>query len=346
MGRSMRKALAPYYKRKSIDLKAAGLLDLYMNEMSRFEVLTIAKEHSLAKSKARNRLVEHNLRLVIFLAKKFQGRGLPLLDLVQEGNLGLIKAAEHFDLRKKCNFGWYAGYWILRAISLALDNYGRTVRVPVHGRTFDRKVWRVSAQLANELGQEATLDELAARLALPVESVTVKLEETNTTALRLNQPLFHSDDGNSSQLVDTIANRSELSPDQYAVAKDELESAVEKINKLCQGLTFRSEQERQIFTLRYGLDGTLMIRKLDEVGRFYAISRQRVDQVLSKVWSRARMTGIERDGAWLAHQVGRASVLSELTGDVVDQAQLSLPVVVPATAPVLCFNDCDKMKPS
>ena len=252
MGRSLRKALTPYYKRKSIDLKEAGLLDLYMNEMSRFEILTISKERSLAKSKFRNRLVEHNLRLVIAIAKRFQGRGLPLLDIIQEGNLGLIKAAEHFDIHKKCNFAWYASYWIVQAICRALDNYGRTIRVSVNGRTFNRKVLRISAKLANELGREATLGELAAHLALPVESVTVKLEETNTMVLRLDQPLFHSDDGNSSQLTDTITNRSELSPDQYTIVKDELASAVEKISKLCQKLVFHSERERQIFTLRYG----------------------------------------------------------------------------------------------
>lgn len=337
--RSMCRALAPYYKRRSIDLQEARLLSMYVKEMSRYELLTVDKVRSLAKAKARNKLVEHNLRLVISIAKQFQGRALPLLDIIQEGNLGLIRAAELFKPSLGFMFSTYATYWIVQAICRAFDNYEHVIRVPVHARILGRKVWRTFVQLSNELGREATTNELAARLALSAEKVSDKLGEIKTTVLKLGQPLFHSDEGNSTQLVDTIANHSELGPDQYAVAKDELESAVEKISKLCQKLVFHSERERQIFTLRYGLDGTLMIRKLDEVGRCYAISRQRVDQVLSKVWSQAHRAGIERDSAWLAHQVGRASVLSELTGEVVDQVQLNLSAVVPTTDSVLCFSN-------
>ncbi len=317
-------------------MKEAGLVGLYLNDATRFGLLTAEQEYSLAESKARDQLVEHNLRLVVSIAKRFRGRFLPLLDVIQEGNLGLIRAAELFDYRRGIKFSTYAAHLITQAISRAFDNYGHAIRVPVRQRDFGRKIWRTSIRLANELGREATVEELAARLSLPVERVATQLEDTRLPVLRLEQPLVSNDRGDDSLcLLDIVRNSSELDPQQYTEAKDELGDAVRKIGATLERFIFHTGREREIFSLRYGLDGTLMTRTLDRVGAHYKVTKERIRQIIEATWLNARANGVTHDSLWLAHQVGRASVLAELIGEVVEPKKLRLPDVVSGNAPLI-----------
>ncbi len=250
---------------------------MYLKEIGRVPLLNPEDEPEIARriqagdEEAKRILISSNLRLVVSIAKKYVGRGMLFLDLIQEGNMGLVKAVEKFDYTKGFKFSTYATWWIRQAITRAIADQARTIRIPVHMVETINKLTRVQRQLVQDLGREPTAEEIAEKM----ENITPdKVREIQKIALEpvsLETPIGEEDD---SHLGDFIEDKEALSPDEYAnnqLLKDE-------INNVLQGLT---EREEKVLRLRFGLyDGRT--RTLEEVGKEFNVTRERIRQIEAK----------------------------------------------------------------
>lgn len=261
----------------------------YLKEIGGYPLLTIEEEIELAKKiengneAAKQTLAESNLRLVVSIAKRYVGRGLSFLDLIQEGNLGLIKAVEKFDYTKGYKFSTYATWWIRQAITRSIADQSRTIRIPVHMSEVINKTYRVSRSLLQELGREPSEQELADAMNLPIEKVR-EILKVSADPISLDTPIGEEDD---SHLGDFIKDDTIVGPEDaaaYAVLQDQ-------ITKLLDTLT---EREQRVLILRFGLkDGRT--RTLEEVGKEFNVTRERIRQIEAKALrklrhpSRARM---------------------------------------------------------
>jgi RNA polymerase primary sigma factor len=249
---------------------------MYLAEIGRVRLLTHADEIRLAKGIARgdkrckDRLVEANLRLVVSVAKKYRNRGVSFLDLIQEGNLGLIRAAEKFDHTKGYKFSTYATWWIRQAITRAIADKGRTIRIPVHMVEKVNKFHRTHRRITQVLGREPTDEEIAGELEVPVEEV-LRLQEISQKAISLETPVGEED---SSALGDFLEDATATTPTE-AVSESLL-----KLH-LREALDELPERERQIIELRFGMKDDRP-RTLEEVGREFDITRERVRQIQLK----------------------------------------------------------------
>ena len=255
---------------------------MYLREIGRIPLLSYDEELELAKKvlagdeAAKQKLAESNLRLVVSIAKKYVGRGMLFLDLIQEGNMGLIKAVEKFDYTKGYKFSTYATWWIRQAITRAIADQARTIRIPVHMVETINKLIRTSRHLLQQLGREPTPEEIAAEMEIPVEKVT-EIQKIAQDPVSLETPIGEEDD---SHLGDFIEDKDTLSPDDYTnnqLLKDE-------INAVLQGLT---EREEKVLRLRFGLlDGRT--RTLEEVGKEFNVTRERIRQIEAKALRKLR----------------------------------------------------------
>lgn len=250
---------------------------MYLKEIGRVDLLDPKDEPAIAKQildgdmDAKRRLIAANLRLVVSIAKKYVGRGMLFLDLIQEGNMGLVKAVEKFDHTKGFKFSTYATWWIRQAITRAIADQARTIRIPVHMVETINKLTRIQRQLVQDYGRDPTAEEIAQKM----ENITPeKVREIQKIALEpvsLETPIGEEDD---SHLGDFIEDKDALSPDEYAnneLLKDE-------INMVLQGLT---EREEKVLRLRFGLyDGRT--RTLEEVGKEFNVTRERIRQIEAK----------------------------------------------------------------
>ena len=249
---------------------------MYLAEIGRVRLLTHADEIRLAKGIARgdkrckDKLVEANLRLVVSIAKKYRNRGVSFLDLIQEGNLGLIRAAEKFDHCKGFKFSTYATWWIRQAITRAIADKGRTIRIPVHMVEKVNKFHRTHRRMVQFLGREPTDEEIANELKAPVEEI-LRLQEISQRSISLETPVGDDD---SSELGDFLEDAASATP------TDAVSESLLKLH-LREALDELPERERQIIELRFGMKDDRP-RTLEEVGREFDITRERVRQIQMK----------------------------------------------------------------
>ena len=255
---------------------------LYLKEIGNYPLLTMEEEVELAKrieegdETAKQLLAESNLRLVVSIAKRYVGRGLSFLDLIQEGNLGLIKAVDKFDYSKGFKFSTYATWWIRQAITRSIADQSRTIRIPVHMSEIINKTYRVSRSLLQELGREPTEQELADSLDMTVEKVREVLK-ISSDPISLDIPIGEEED---SHLGDFIKDENILGPEEsasYSILRDQISMLLDTL----------TEREQKVLILRFGLtDGRT--RTLEEVGKEFNVTRERIRQIEAKALRKLR----------------------------------------------------------
>ena len=258
---------------------------MYLKEIGKVPLLSAEEEQELAErieagdEEAKKCLSEANLRLVVSIAKRYVGRGMALLDLIQEGNLGLMKAVEKFDYRKGYKFSTYATWWIRQAITRAIADQARTIRIPVHMVETINKLRRTSRQLLQELGREATPEEIAERMKMPVERVQ-EIMKISQEPVSLETPIGEEDDSHLGDFIqdDHVPVPAEAAA--YSVLQEQLEEVLATL----------SDREAKVLRLRFGLDDG-RARTLEEVGKEFNVTRERIRQIEAKALRKLRSRG-------------------------------------------------------
>ncbi len=261
---------------------SADAIKIYLKDIHKSKLLSAAEERELAEQiaegdeSARQRMIESNLRLVVKIAKRYMNRGLPFLDLIEEGNMGLIKAVEKFKVSKGCRFSTYATWWIRQSIERALVNQSRTIRLPVHVSDDINKLVKISRELLQRLKRDPTVEELAAAIGTNSAHVQRMLLLVRKT-YSIEQPLGDSEDYS---LIDTIEDQNMADPGQIIEDLDRFSRVMEWLEGL-------NDHEREILVLRFGLhDGEP--QTLDTIGRQFGVTRERIRQIESKSLAKLR----------------------------------------------------------
>lgn len=258
---------------------------LYLREIGKIPLLTLEEEQSLAQrvvkgdKKAKDKMVEANMRLVVSIAKRYSGRGLDFLDLIQEGNTGLLRAVEKFDPDKGFKFSTYATWWIRQAITRAIADQARTIRIPVHMVETINKLLRTQRRLTQELNREPTLEELSRELEMEPEKVeyVMKIKQEITS---LDAGVGRDGDDDDSVLGDFVEDEERITPEESAsnqLLKEQITSILATL----------SEREQKIIKMRFGLGGGKS-HTLEEVGQEFAVTRERIRQIEAKALSKLR----------------------------------------------------------
>ena len=254
-------------------------LQLFLNEVGRYELLTAEEEVELAKRiergdrEAKERMINSNLRLVVSIAKKYQGHGLSLLDLIQEGIIGLIRAVEKFDWRRGFKFSTYATWWIRQAVQRGVANKAREIRIPVHIVDRERKIARAERELVAKLGRAPTEEEVSQASKLPLKQVR-EVREAARAVTSLDRPVGEGDASYGDLFAGDEASAEELI--QVSLEQDVLRRAVETL----------PEREQEVVKLRYGLNGDGGPQSLEEIGRKLGLTRERIRQLEARALER------------------------------------------------------------
>jgi RNA polymerase primary sigma factor len=255
---------------------------MYLKEIGRVSLLSAADEVQLAKriesgdEEAKRKLAEANLRLVVSIAKRYVGRGMLFLDLIQEGNMGLIKAVEKFDYRKGYKFSTYATWWIRQAITRAIADQARTIRIPVHMVETINKLIRISRQLLQELGREPTPEEIAAEMGLSPEKVR-EIMKIAQEPVSLETPIGEEDDSHLGDFIPDEEAQAPADAAAYELLKEQLKGVLDTL----------SDREENVLRLRFGLDDGRS-RTLEEVGKVFGVTRERIRQIEAKALRKLR----------------------------------------------------------
>ena len=257
-------------------------IKIYLRDIQRTPLLSAAAEKELARKiengdeDARKKMIESNLRLVVKIAKRLINRGLPFLDLIEEGNLGLIKSVERFKLSKECRFSTYATWWIRQSIERAIINQSRTIRLPVHVSDDIGRMIRITRKLSHELNREPVLEEIAAAMDAKIQHVSRLMTLLRHTC-SIEAPIGN---GNDFALIDTIEDSSMIAPAALVESINMFELISRHLDKL-------TENERKILTLRFGLDDNEP-QTLDVIGQQFGVTRERIRQIEAKSLEKLR----------------------------------------------------------
>jgi RNA polymerase primary sigma factor len=252
-------------------------LQLFLNEMARYPLLTAEEEVELAKrgdKEAKDRMINSNLRLVVSIAKKYQGHGLSLLDLIQEGIIGLIRAVEKFDWRKGFKFSTYATWWIRQAVQRGVANKARTIRMPVHIVDRERKIAKAERELLTKLGRGPTLQEIAKAAKLPLKQVK-EVQEAARAVTSLDRPVG----------AEGETSLGELTAGDEAPPEEEVEVSLRQ-EALRRAVADLPDRERDVLKLRFGLNGDQSPKSLEQIGKTLGLTRERVRQIESDALER------------------------------------------------------------
>ena len=255
---------------------------MYLKEIGNVPLLTSEEEVELARrveqgdEEAKRKLTEANLRLVVSIAKKYVGRGMPFLDLIQEGNMGLMKAVDKFDYTKGYKFSTYATWWIRQAITRGIADTGRTIRGPVHMVETINKTLRMTRSLLQELGREPTPEEVAQQLGVPVSKVREVLK-ISRDPVSLDTPIGEEDDSHLGDFIEDDSAQSPADSAAFSMLREELDNALASL----------TDRERQVVRLRFGLEDGRQ-RTLEEVGREFNVTRERIRQIEAKALRKLR----------------------------------------------------------
>ena len=269
----------------NVDAFADDSVRLYLREIGKIPLLTPEEEADLAQrvikgdKKAKDKLAEANMRLVVSIAKRYSGRGLDLLDLIQEGNTGLLRAVEKFDPSKGFKFSTYATWWIRQAITRAIADQARTIRIPVHMVETINKVLRATRKLTQELNREPTVEEIAKEMDMEPEKIEYVMKIKQDIA-SLDQSVGRDGDDEDSVLGDFVEDEERISPEDSAanqILKEQLASIISTL----------SEREQKIIKLRFGIGGGRP-HTLEEVGAEFSVTRERIRQIEAKALSKLR----------------------------------------------------------
>ena len=268
---------------QQITAEMTGPLQIYLNEIGQIPLLSEAEERELGEksaagdASARQRLAEGNLRLVVSLAKHYTGRGVPIMDLIQEGNMGLMHAAEKYDHTKENRFSTYAAWWIKEAMQRAIDQQSREIRVPVHVAENMKRVQKAARELQQSLGRDATPAEIAQKLGDKTEAEVKDIISYLQSPVSLESPV--GEDGEDS-LGDLMEDRTETTPEEAM----NILARQEEVQELLGSLT---EREQQVIRLRYGL-GEERPQTLEEIGSMLGVTRERVRQIEARAMEKLR----------------------------------------------------------
>lgn len=275
----------PKVQESILSVNSDDSVKIYLRQIGKIPLLATEEELELAKKIQENHdefakdvLVNANLRLVVSIAKKYIGRGLSFLDLIQEGNVGLIKAAGRFDYKKGYKFSTYATWWIQQSITRAIADKARIIRLPIHMIDSIGKIRRATIDLTTELGRTPTKQEIAYRLGLTVQKLTSIIKSAQST-VSMDTPATSDDD--SSKIADFIVDNSTITPDGKVSHDNLLEDIRGILNQL-------SQKERDVLILRYGLDNNGVKKTLDEIGSQYGVSRERIRQIETRAISKLK----------------------------------------------------------
>ena len=275
----------PKVQESLLSINSDDSVKIYLRQIGKIPLLSTEEELDLAKKIqedrdefAKNLLVNANLRLVVSIAKKYIGRGLSFLDLIQEGNVGLIKAVGRFDYKKGYKFSTYATWWIQQSITRAIADKARIIRLPIHMIDSIGKIRRATIDLTAELGHSPSKQEIAYRLGLSVQKLTSIIKSAQST-VSMDTPATSDED--SSKISDFIVDDSTISPDGRVTQDSLLEDIRKILNQL-------SQKERDILIMRYGLDNDGSKQTLDEIGSNYGVSRERIRQIENRAISKLK----------------------------------------------------------
>ena len=255
---------------------------MYLKEIGRVQLLSGEDEIELAirieqgDEEAKRRLAEANLRLVVSIARRYVGRGMLFLDLIQEGNMGLIKAVEKFDYRKGFKFSTYATWWIRQAITRSIADHGRTIRIPVHMVETINKFIRISRQLLQELGREPTPEEIAKEMDLSLDKIR-EIMKISQEPVSLETPIGEENDSKLGEFIEDRDAREPADAAAFELMREQLEDVLETL----------TEREESVLRLRFGLDDGRS-RTLEEVGQAFGVTRERIRQIEAKALRKLR----------------------------------------------------------
>lgn len=275
-------------KAEKVDYKsviADDSVKMYLQQIGKIPLLSYDEEMAVAKEikennsqKAKETLISSNLRLVVSIAKKYIGRGLSFLDLIQEGNMGLMKAAEKFDYTKGYKFSTYATWWIQQSITRGIADKSRMIRLPVHMIETLGKIKRASIELSVELNRMPTKEEIAAKINMPLSKLSALMKSAQST-ISIETPANQKDE--SSKIADFIVDESHLTPDTKVTQESLLDDVHKMLNQL-------NQKEKDVLIMRYGLDDNGQKKTLDEIGTRYGVSRERIRQIETRAISKLK----------------------------------------------------------